>query len=151
MSDGPISDLVLPHDLTGASVERDQVGVVCGKDELVAVECRVTVGARQVRRVLDALAPVFPQDGAVRGVHGLDEVACLGKKHDAIVHERGRLLQARLHGPRPCQTEAAHVGRIDLVERAVPPVVVGTAPHEPLAVRRVEQHVLRHGCVVIQE
>ena len=151
VSDGPIPDLVLPYHVARTGVEGNQIGVVCGDEEMVAVQRGVAVDARQGCRVVDPLAAVLPDDRSVARVHRLDEVARLGQEHDTVVHQRGRLLLTRRHGPGPGQAERAHVRRVDLIERAVPPSVVGSAPHEPLTVRRAEQHVLGYGRVGVHE
>ena len=70
--------------------------------------------------------------------------------HDPVVH--GRLdLHSRGAGtgrrerPRPSQPNLAHVVPGDLIERAVPPVGVPAAPHEPVGRVGVVQHRLGQG------
>src|SRR5690606_26149300 len=72
VADRPVADLLLPGDLTGLDVQSDEVGVVRGDDQLVLVEDAVAVGGRQGGDVVDDLAPVLPEEGAVAGVDRLD-------------------------------------------------------------------------------
>ena len=76
--------------------------------------------------------------------------------HDAVVHERRRLVGARHHRPRPRKLQLADVGARDLVERAVSPRVLRAPPVEPVCGIRIPQHLfgdeleipdlcLRHG------
>ena len=125
------------------------MGVVGADEQPVLVEGPVAAGARQRGAVLDPRPAILPQTGAVAHVQRLDVVARLHQEHDAVVDERRGLLQALGHGPRPGETQAAHVGRVDLVERAVAPVVVGAPPHRPVARRRVDEHLLGHRRVVV--
>ena len=142
LADLPVADRHVPHHLAGARVEGHQVGVVGADEQLVLVEGSVAVRAGQRGAVLDPRPAILPQPGAVAHVERLDVVARLHQEHDAVVHERRRLLQAFGHGPGPGQAQAAHVGGVDLVERAVAPVVVGAPPHRPVARRRVDEHLL---------
>ena len=63
--------------------------------------------------------------------------------HDPVVHEGRRLLRTRLvHGPRPHELKLAHIGPVDLIERAVPPRIVGAPPVEPVSWSGVAQRLL---------
>ena len=145
----PVTDRLVPRHLAGARVERQQVGVVRADDQLVLVERPVAGRAGQPCAVLDPGPAVLPQAGAIANVERLDVVARLHQEHDAVMDERRGLLDAFGHGPRPGEAQASHVGGVDLVEGAVTPVVVAAAPHEPVARRRVDEHVLGDRGVVV--
>ena len=51
----------------------------------------------------------------------------------------------------PGQAQVSHVGGVDLIERAVPPVAVGPPPHEPVVGWRGDQHVLGYRGVTISD
>ena len=106
--------------------------------------------ADSVGGMLDLVPPILPDTRAVADVERLDRVAWLDEEHHPIVHERRRLLTALPHRPGPRQPQAADVGRVDLVERAVPPMAVRPAPHEPVFGRRVDQHLLRDWRVAVR-
>ena len=148
LANGPVAHLHVPFDLARTGIEGHEVGVVGGDEQLVPVERTVAVDAGERGAVLDLLAAVFPDARPVADVERFDEVARLHQEHHAVVDERRRFLAALRHRPGPRQAQAAHVGRVDLIERAVPPVTVGPPPHQPVAGRRVDQHLLGHGLVV---
>ena len=141
VADLPVADRLVPQHLTGTRVERQQVGVVGADDQLVFVECPVAVRASQRGAVIDPRPAILPQTGAVANVERLDEVARLHQEHDAVVDEGRGLLHALDHGPCPGETQVRYIGRVDLVEGAVTPVVVAAPPHEPVARRRVDEHL----------
>ena len=84
--------------------------------------------------------PVFPQQVAGCGVQRVDDVARVGQVHDAVVHERCRLLSAGFHRPRPRECQAANRLPVDLAQRAVAPGVVRTPEVQPVARARIAEH-----------
>jgi hypothetical protein len=135
-------NLSLPDDLAGSRIERDKVSVVRGDEKFVPEERAVAIRAGQDGRMLYTRTGIFPDERPVACVQRFYEIAGLWQEHDSVVDERRRFLQARFHRPRPGETEVRDVRRIDLIERAVAPVIVGPPPCEPSAVRWIEQHGL---------
>ena len=140
-----VGDLCVPHGLAGARVERHQARVLGGHEHVALIQ-------RQVAQLVEApgtdvvgeFAPVLPQQIAAGRVQRLDDVARVGEKHDPVEHQRGRLVGAIGHGPHPGQLQVGDVLPPDLVERAVPPGVVGAPVHQPVGGIRVAQHGIRH-------
>ena len=148
LANGPVAHLHVPFDLARTGVQGHEVRIVGADEQLVPVERTVAADAGERSAVLHLLAAVLPDARTVADVHRLDEVARLHQEHHAVVDQRRRFLTALRHRPGPRQAQAAHVGRVDLVEGAVPPVAVGPPPHQPVAGRRADQHLLGHGLIV---
>ena len=66
------------------------------------------------------------------------------EEHDAVVHQRRRLVVARPHRDRPFQLQVGDVVARHLIERAVAVAVAGPAPVQPVAGRRVGEHLVGH-------
>ena len=86
-----------------------------------------------------------PEQVAAGGVERVHDVAGAGEEHHALVHDRGGLLRARLHRPRPGQLELPDVVAVDLIQRAVPPSVAGPPPVQPALGRRIGQQRVGDG------
>ena len=148
---GPVGGGVIPHDLAGLGVERDDMGVRGGDDQLVVVDRHVALGqvvaalGEQLRR---QVALVFPDQVAGGGIERLDLVGVVEDEQHAVMHDRRRLGGAGGHRPRPGRLQVLDVVLVDLVERAVAPAVIGAPPHQPVRRRRIAQHRVgdrRHG------
>ena len=124
-----------PHLLAGARVEGDEDRVGPGEVELVAVEGEGAGGAGA--RVVGQPRAVHPDDVAGHRVDGPDDVPRTGEEHDAVVHERRRLVVAGPDRYRPRELQVADVVARDLVEGAVAVAVAGAPPAQPVARRRV--------------
>ena len=126
LADGPVADRDVPFDLARPDVQGHQVGVVRGDEQLVAVERAVAVGAGQRGPMLDLLPAILPEAGAVAHVERLDEVARLHQEHDAVVHERRRLVGVL---PRVLERGVlGHAGRNGLSDEL--PHAVGVFPRD---------------------
>jgi hypothetical protein len=139
--------LHLPQFLAGLGVQRDDVAVELGLEDLAVTVGQTAVhdvaaGDRADRRVL--LGLVFPQD-LVRVVQ-VDGVGDVGEGrvdvHDAVHHQRTAFVavqHAGREGPRGLQV--LHVAAVDLLQTAVVAVVVVLALHDPLAIvlRQLDQ------------
>ena len=86
-----------------------------------------------------------PPQVAGHGVDGLHVVPRVRHVEDAAVGQRGPLLRALGQGPGPHELQVADVVAVHLVERAVAPAVLRTAPHEPVARRRILEHGVGDG------
>ena len=150
MANRPVPHLMLPGHFASKGVQGNQVSIHSGDDELIFVESGVAIGAGQGGDMVHHRAAIFPQRSAIGRIHCLDKIAGLGQKHDAVMHQRRGFLPARLHGPGPGQAQTAHIGLVDLSQRAVAPMIGGTAPHQPVIFRRVLQVCQGYRAVVIQ-
>ena len=130
----------LPHLLAGPRVERDEIHVGRGEEQLVAVERQRAGGAGP--RVFRQPVAVDPDDVAGRRVERLNDVPRVGEEHDAVVHQRGRLVVPLPDRDRPGEVQLADVVARNLVESAVAVAVAGPAPAQPVAGRRVGEHLV---------
>ena len=62
---------------------------------------------------------------------------------------RGLVGAALVHRPHPLQLQIVDIAAIDLLERAVTPAGIIAAADQPLAIRRVGQHGVGHGRIVL--
>ena len=136
---GAIADRRVPDGLAGARVERHQVRVARGHEELVFVHAdaahRGAVGV--------AAVPVLPDQLAGLPVDRLQHVARVVEEDDAVVDERRGLVGAALvHRPDPLQAQILHVVGRDLIQRAVIGRVVVAPDHQPVGRIRIAQHRL---------
>ena len=93
---------------------------------------------------------VLPDQLAGRRVERLHGVHGVGEIHDAVVHERRRLIRAALvHRPHPREPQILDVVACDLSQRAVAPGLVVAAHHQPVAGRRIAQHLVGDGTEVL--
>ena len=141
-----------PHLLARARVEGDEGRVGPREVELVAVEGEGAGGAGA--RVVGQPRAVHPDDVAGHRVDGPDDVPGAGEEHDAVVHDRRRLVVAGPDRDGPRELQVADVVARDLVEGAVAVAVAGAPPVQPVAGRGVGEHgvghrgqLVRHGLV----
>ena len=137
-----VEDPRLPHLLARRRVEREDIAVGAGIDNVVPVDREVPVGRVEAAGggVLRQVAPVLPQEIAGGGVERLDDVPRIRQVHHPVVDQRGRLLAARTHAARPDHAQRADVLPVHLVQRAVAPAVQGAAPHQPVGWSRILEH-----------
>ena len=122
--------------------------LLAGKEDLVVGD-RNAADAAISRRLVRARARL-PDQTARFAVERLDDVARRREIDDAVVHDRGRLVRTRIvHRPHPLQLQVLHVGGGDLIQRAVAVAVIVPPEDEPVARRRVLQHLRRDGHVVL--
>jgi len=135
----PIRDPRLPREPAVAGVDRHQLRVVGGKEDLVLIDRQ----AAQRRRGGNAEI-VFPDEIARPRIEGLQHVSAVQEIHDAVVNDRGRLIPSRspalVHRPDPLHPQVVHVVPCDLVQRAVVPCVVGAAHDQPVAGIGIAEH-----------
>ena len=131
----------LPDELARARLERNHACIVGGEKELVLVD---RDASRAVRRRHPQT--MLPNQVALAGVERLQHVTLIHQIHDAVVHERRRLVPPPTirHRPDPGQPEILDVARRDLREGAVAPRLIIAANHQPVAGRRVLQHLIGH-------
>jgi hypothetical protein len=138
-----VEDLGFPGDFAGACVERVREIVGAVVENVLAVDCEVTVDRRK-RNVVAVVAlhgaAVFPQQIARGSVEGLRKIVRVREVHDPVIDQRRAFLHALRERPRPNQAQIVDIAAIDLVERAVPPVIERAAPHEPIGGIRILQH-----------
>ncbi len=134
----------LPGHLAGFGIEREQVEVDAGIDDQVAVDRDVSVVAAEQAAhpagPFGGLALVFPDQVARCRVQRLDHVVGVRHVHHAVVDQRRRRLAAPAQRPRPHLFKLGDVLCRDLIEGAVTPGVVGSAPGQPILGRRVGKH-----------
>ena len=97
-----VGDDGLPHDLARARVERDEVGIGRGDENLVLIDGDIAHGAGSA--ALRALGPdaIFPDQIAGAAVERLHDVAGIGQIDDAVVDERrGFVRSAARSSPTP--------------------------------------------------
>ncbi len=143
------STIAVSHvDLAGDGIEGDEAAVVGGHVDLVAVDRGVAHGTKAADRIRPDL--VLPDQIAGGGIERLHHVAGVAEIHDAVVHERHRLVRAGIvHRPAPGQAQLLDVVFLDLFERAVAPRLVVAPRHQPVAGRRIAQHRIGHRHVVL--
>ena len=92
----------------------------------------------------------LPNQIARLGIQGLDNVTWTHEIKDAVVHDRRRLVGARIvHRPLPDELEMLNVVAVDLIQRAVTPALVVAAEHQPVTRRRVLEHFESHWNIVL--
>ena len=151
VAEGGIRHLCVPRDLAGSRVERDEMCAARRSEDFVAEDRDVLLGAAALPprcRGSVAARTVLPDQIPGRRIERLHDVAWVGQVHDAVRHERRRLLRAIVHRPRPCHLKLLNVASIDLGERAVAPGVVSAPPVRPVPGRRVAEPFLGHGLKV---
>ena len=131
-----------PHFLAGSRVERDQGSVRPREEQLVAVERQRAGGAGP--HILRQPRAVDPDHVARRRVDRLHHVPRVGQEHHAVVHQRRRLVVARPHRDRPRELQIGDVVARHLIERAVAVAVARPPPAQPVAGRRVGEHLVGH-------
>ena len=139
--------LVVPDHLAGLGVQRDDMRIGGRDDQLVVDHRHVALGgvvAVLARNFDRDVALVFPQQLAVGGIERLHLVEPVVEEKHAVVDQRRRFRGARRHRPAPGYRQVLDVVGVDLFQRAIAPGIVGTAPHQPVVVRRIKQHLRRH-------
>ena len=146
---GPVGDHRRPDVLAVARVESDQPGIGGGENDLVLVDREVA--HRPHPDLLDGTDLVFPDEIARRRVDRLHDVPRLHDVHRAAVDDRHVLVRADVvpDRPDPRQPQVLHVVAGDLGERAVAPRLVVAARHQPVARRRIAQHLVGDRHVVL--
>ena len=144
---GPVAGGVVPDDLAGLGVEREQVCVGGGDDQVALIDRHVAVGeiAAVGQHLGRQRALVFPDQVAGGAVERLHLVGIVEDVDDAVVRDRGHLGGTIGHRPGPGHLQVLHIVLVDLLERAVAVAVIGAPPHQPIAVRRIEQHLVGDG------
>ena len=136
-----VGNLLVPNQLAGLGIDREQMGVAGRDDNVVAVDRLGTHPADS--RIIRQLVFILPDQLAVGRVECLDCVVGVLDVHDPVMDHRSLLCPPpRRQAPGPSQPEIADVVLVDLVERAVTPAVVSAPPHQPVAIGRVEQHLV---------
>src|SRR6516165_12129091 len=129
-----ILDLLVPCHLAALGVERHEVIVGAGEVELILPKPDTTARRVQLSEVFGQLPLVTPDLVAGLRVEGDDLVLWSRHEHDAVVDDRRGLMafvDASRKGPRWLQI--LDVGRVDLVERAVPLAVISAPVEHPVA------------------
>src|SRR5438445_2712768 len=99
---------------------------------------------------LRPLGTILPDQISSRGVQRLNDAARVRQVHDAVVDKWRSFLSAGVvHRPGPGELKLLDVPRVDLIERAVPPGVVGAPPVEPIARSGVAQHGLGYRAEIL--
>ncbi len=142
-----VHHLCVPHHVPRPRVQRDEARVAGRDVNPLAVDRDVARRRRPNAAVafLRCRRAELPQKIAVGGVDGLRAAAGRRQKHDAVVHERRRLMLSGGHAPRPRERQLADVLFVDLCERAVARTVVGAPPVNPLARLRLLEHRVGDG------
>ena len=137
----------IPKNFAVARAQRHHVGVARRQEDLV-VGNRDAADAAVARRLVRARTRL-PDQTARLSVERLDDVARRREIDDAVVHDRGGLVRARIvHRPHPLQLQVLHVGRGDLIQRAVALALIVAAENQPVSRGRVLEHFGRDGNVV---
>src|ERR1700739_3616300 len=117
------------------------MSIACRSEYFVSVDRDVSLNP--VALAACPCRAVFPKQVSRRGVQRLDDPVRVRQVHGPVVDKRRSLLSACvIHRPRPSELKSLYVPRVDLIERAVPPRVVGTPPVEPIARSGIAQHGL---------
>ena len=140
--------LRVPENLAVARAQRHHVRVARRQEDLVVGD-RDAADAAVARRLVRARAR-FPDQTARLPVERLHDVARGREIDDAVVHDRGRLIRARVvHRPHPLQLQVLHVGGRDLIQRAVAVALIIAPENQPVARRRILEHLRRDRHVVL--
>src|SRR5712691_11899474 len=122
------------------------MGVTRRSEYLVSVDRDVSLDPVAFASPSGRLCPprtIFPKQISRRSVQRLNDAVRVRQVHNPVVDKWRSLLSARVvHRPGPGELKSLDVPRVDLIERAVPPRVVGASPVEPIAWRGVAQHGL---------
>ena len=136
-----VGNRLIPDHLTGPRVERDEVRVVGGGDDLVAVDRERPHPADEDVVGIDLeLLLVFPEQIAGQPVDRLNQPVRLRNVQNPLIHQRGRHLIAWPERPRPHELQLVGVRPVDLLERAVAPRVERAPPVDPVHRIRVGEH-----------
>src|SRR6185437_6907077 len=139
----------IPHDLAIDRTKRHHACVRGRSIDLVAIERYI---AHRDRPAVSNRGTnlVFPDEIAGARIERLNVVAGVCDKDRIAVDDRRRLIgPALVHCTRPHQPQAFHVRSIDLLQRAVALGLVVAADHEPVASRRIAQHLIGDRNVVL--
>ena len=137
----------IPDLLAGFDIQRDNVHVDCAHDELVAADREAALGpieAWQRGIIIRKIPGKAPEHGAGLRIQSINRLAEVPQEHDSVVNDRRGLIDgpgARIHAVCPGNLEILHARAIDLVQRAVAPTVLCAPPVEPVAWRRIAQHL----------
>ncbi len=143
-----IGERRVPKDVARARAERDHVRIARRKKYLVLRD-RDTANAAIPGGLIGTHAR-FPDEIAGFRIDRLHDVAGAREIHHAVVDDGRCLIRTRVvHRPDPRELQVLHVVARDLIERAVAPPVVIPAEDEPVARRRILQHLRRHRDVVL--
>ena len=131
-----VGGIDVPDLLPGRLVEGDEPGVEGRKVELAFVGGHATVrrpaAAGVAHRIPVGLRVEAPDLLARLGVHRVGDAPRIGEIHDAIDHQRRRLLAKRVvQILDPRETENSHGVAVDLREGGKPQFVVGLAMGQP--------------------
>ncbi len=150
----PIVDLNFPLDLASHGIERHELGVDCGQDHAVSVKrdgVFLTHGLVVVIAALEfgPFMCVGPDQIARFGINCFDIVVVGPQEHDAVVYDRHDFLLSDLaHRPAPGQLQISDIVVVDLVERAMSPVVDRPSPLQPIGGVGIENHLVCHGLII---
>ena len=143
-----VLDRALPCHLAGRGVERDDLRVAGRRVDLVAVQRDAPVRRVPHAQVRRQSMPITPQQVAGRGIEREHLVERRRDEHHAVVDDRRRLVALGGAGRhRPHRHEVFDIACRDVVERAVAPRVVGAQIHQPVAVFRPDQALVRDRAV----
>ena len=143
-----IGERRVPQDVAGARAERDHVRVARRQKDFVLGDGDAADAAIPGRLI--GTHARFPDEVAGFRIDRLHDVAGAREIHHAVVDDGRRLIRTRVvHRPDPCELQILHVVARDLIERAVAPPVIVAAEDEPVARRRILQHLRRHRDVVL--
>jgi len=140
---------MFPADLSGASVERDDVSVHGGEINHIVVDRESLRSFDATERRILEFALVLPDQIAVRGVERVDDAARRNHVHHSIVDDRDRFRYALAQSAHPGHAKLADVFLVDLLERAVAKCVVRPAVHKPVVRTGIQEHLLRDGLVIL--
>ena len=95
------------------------------------------------------VAVVLPDDVAIGGVHGHHVRARRDQIHHSVVNDWNRLRRSGGQSLHPGDVQLTDIFLVDLFQRAIAPGVVGAAVLQPIAGRRIQEHLVRYGLVVL--
>ena len=123
----------VPGEFARLGVQRHEMGVHGGDEDLAVAEPDAAVGRPAAERLGRRLVGVVPELGAGLGVERSDRGHRLGEVEHAVGDERRRLEGRRLAGlVDPRRRELRHVAGVDLVERREAIGRIGASVHQPL-------------------
>ena len=128
---------MIPHNLPGFDIERDQVHIRRRNKELVAIDRKITFDADP--GLLRKLPRVLPEQISGGSVQGLDAVSVAMDEQNAIVNQRRCFVGAIRQRPAPGYAKASYVVSVDLFQRTEALVIVSAPPGEPLSGGRILQ------------